>query len=66
MFTKSLQKGLVGLVLFVANRIRADNEPRRYHNTKELQLGMRALPMIVQVYERSVQTRLLTRDKQFA
>ena len=66
MFTKSLQKGFAGLVLFVSNRIGADNEPRRYHNTKQLQLGTRALPMIVRVYEGSVQTWLLTRDKQFA
>jgi hypothetical protein len=66
MFTKSLQKGFTGLVLFVSNRIGSDNEPQRYHNTKELQLGRRALPMIVQVCEGSVQTWLLTRDKQFA
>jgi hypothetical protein len=66
MFTKSLQKCFARLVLFVANRIGPDNEPRRYHNTKQLQFGTRALPMIVQVYEGTVQTWLLTRDKQFA
>ena len=66
MFPKSLPKGFAWLVLFVANRIGPDNEPGRYHNTKELQLGTRALSMIVLVYKRSVQTWLLTRDKQFA
>jgi len=60
MFPKSLQKGFAWLALFVANRIGPDNEPGRYHNTKELQLGTRALSMIVLVYKRSVQTWLLT------
>ena len=66
MFPKSLQKGFPWLVLFVANRIGPDNEPGRYHNTKELQLGTRVLSMIALVYKRSVQTWLRTRDQQFA